>query len=535
VVECREKHFRRITRILFALVLCGCVTSDPNAGAHRQGDKAARGEAEKRRMIEERRPIWISEDAAGSETVIGSEPPASGADSRGTVDGNDVPPQPDSAQAPPLELYSLAPRPDGEARLEIAERLDEPDPAIPEGGSGSAGDPHEESNEPTPAAAPPPSPATAAVAQAASGQGASAASSQRTASVSAGSRPTASTSAPSAPTTIPSAAPHPAVDGPTNEGQNLNGQSLSARSREVPVDNASREAGLLEYTIPWSADGFSLVLNGLGWIYLGSVPGDPDEVVYQSRSYSATDTIFLFRTAKPGEYRLLFQFQDLKTGVPHNIEVSLSLVDAIAGASNPYVRGTIPGDYRKAVSLLAEKRFQEALYEYIAAFREGDEAAASAIGSLAVGAGEYATGASYWKRVMKSQNPQTRARGTIGYTDAVIRGALSDPIPVPDLVNGGSAIPADLLNSAAGFLGSRGELDKAITLYEHLIALYPENVTDKLLFTLARLYETESPRRDERKALAYYKKILEAYPLSEYWGEAQERIRYIERHYIHIR
>jgi hypothetical protein len=57
----------------------------------------------------------------------------------------------------------------------------------------------------------------------------------------------------------------------------------------------------------------------------------------------------------------------------------------------------------------------------------------------------------------------------------VIRGALSDPIPVPDLVNGGQRdFPRSLLNSAAGFLGSRGELDKAITLYEHLIALYPE-------------------------------------------------------------
>jgi hypothetical protein len=58
---------------------------------------------------------------------------------------------------------------------------------------------------------------------------------------------------------------------------------------------------------------------------------------------------------------------------------------------------------------------------------------------------------------------------------------------------------------------------------------------DRLLLFLGRLYDLESPLRDEKAALDYYTRLVEQYPGSLYWEEANRRARYIRRHFFQIR
>jgi hypothetical protein len=58
---------------------------------------------------------------------------------------------------------------------------------------------------------------------------------------------------------------------------------------------------------------------------------------------------------------------------------------------------------------------------------------------------------------------------------------------------------------------------------------------DELLWTLARLFESDFPGRSIKKSHAFYKRLMEEYPDSVHWDEAAERRAYIERFYIDIR
>jgi len=58
---------------------------------------------------------------------------------------------------------------------------------------------------------------------------------------------------------------------------------------------------------------------------------------------------------------------------------------------------------------------------------------------------------------------------------------------------------------------------------------------DRLLLFLGRLHDLGSPLRDEKAALGYYTRLVEEYPGSLYWEEANRRARYIRRHFFQIR
>ncbi len=58
---------------------------------------------------------------------------------------------------------------------------------------------------------------------------------------------------------------------------------------------------------------------------------------------------------------------------------------------------------------------------------------------------------------------------------------------------------------------------------------------DKLLFTLAELYEKDRPSRDLKKAMAYYERLVLIYPNSPDAKRAAERAEYINKNFLKIR
>ncbi|HPQ00527.1 MAG TPA: hypothetical protein PLK03_06600 [Termitinemataceae bacterium] len=74
----------------------------------------------------------------------------------------------------------------------------------------------------------------------------------------------------------------------------------------------------------------------------------------------------------------------------------------------------------------------------------------------------------------------------------------------------------------------------ALDLLNQMYASYPAG-TDEALWLMGQIFETQGPQRDIKKAYDAYKRLLEEFPTSSRYDEAQRRMRYIERFYFNIR
>ena len=88
---------------------------------------------------------------------------------------------------------------------------------------------------------------------------------------------------------------------------------------------------------------------------------------------------------------------------------------------------------------------------------------------------------------------------------------------------------------AAERLSEAGGCAAAAGILEDYIESHSGDELDKPLLILAGYYEDCAEIRDERRAVEFYRQIVDYYPISIYYNDARERIRYLERQYIYIR
>ena len=65
-----------------------------------------------------------------------------------------------------------------------------------------------------------------------------------------------------------------------------------------------------------------------------------------------------------------------------------------------------------------------------------------------------------------------------------------------------------------------------------------QNITaesDEILWLYGQSFEANSPSRNIRSAINYYRRLLQEYPQSRFGSDAQRRIAYLERFYLNIR
>ncbi len=91
------------------------------------------------------------------------------------------------------------------------------------------------------------------------------------------------------------------------------------------------------------------------------------------------------------------------------------------------------------------------------------------------------------------------------------------------------------LRTASERLAAAGDCAGAAELIRYGIEKLSWDELDYFYFTLAFLYENCTEIRDERAAAEYYKKIVDSYPISNYWLTAKDKLIYLERNFIHIR
>jgi TolA-binding protein len=80
---------------------------------------------------------------------------------------------------------------------------------------------------------------------------------------------------------------------------------------------------------------------------------------------------------------------------------------------------------------------------------------------------------------------------------------------------------------------AEGEFRKALVSFERVIREGKDaDICAEAIFHLAKTYEEAPQVRSFHKALYWYKKLIEEYPLSIWTPQAKERKEYIERHYM---
>jgi hypothetical protein len=234
--------------------------------------------------------------------------------------------------------------------------------------------------------------------------------------------------------------------------------------------------------------------RGTGWVYLGEL-GSRRGLTYDSRRLDQDGQSFIFRAEAVGTYALKFYKQDFIRDYILNDYVQVIVGEASDSAGlgwfNPPVdRGRV----------IAEPRWPPI---------EGDPAAEPPAPTRPVISDDGI-----------APVPQATASGIP---------AQSPPqeLPSPDMN------PAEYVNQARQEYDA-GRVDSALSILDQLKQQFAV-LTDEALWLYAQLLEANSPNRDIRLALEYYRILIREYPQSPRVPEAQQRISYLERYYFNLR
>jgi hypothetical protein len=243
--------------------------------------------------------------------------------------------------------------------------------------------------------------------------------------------------------------------------------------------------------------------SGSGWVYLGETSGQKG-VAYSSHRLEKEGQSFTFIAEKSGAYALKFYKQDFIRDYTLNDYVQVIVTPTASTA------GVSAGGYTaiNRGSVVAEPRWPSAEQE----------------ASRAGGAGAAAP------------PPVTPARDAAAQSAEV---AASAPPVAADAgeasVNATPATPDQFLKNAQAEFDAKNYA-AVVSIMEQFRAQYPNGADggDEAWWLYAQACEANSPAKDIKTARYFYQRIVNEYPFSDHHSNAQKRISYIDRYYIHI-
>jgi tetratricopeptide (TPR) repeat protein len=299
--------------------------------------------------------------------------------------------------------------------------------------------------------------------------------------------------------------------------------------------------------------------RGTGWVYLGELGSRPG-IVYGSRRLDPQGQSFIFRAEAPGTYGLKFYRQDFIRDYVLNDHVQVIVGEppeaAAMGWFNPAIdRGRV----------VAEPRWPSALEEAEALGRNSGagtaegrdpqggtgraQSAAEVLGGTGAvpdqaqagpqGGTGRAQGAAEAQGGSEARDPAEAAPDTAAPQSlAAVPGGAAPAVEGPAPEDPRDAGPENL--GPGDYPGrareefEAGRVASAISILDQFRERYPSG-SDEAWWLYGQFYEANSPSRDIRAALDYYRRLVREYPQSPRYNEARRRIAYLERYYINIR
>ena len=239
--------------------------------------------------------------------------------------------------------------------------------------------------------------------------------------------------------------------------------------------------------------------SGRKWIFLGETEAtSPPVVRFVNRTFSGDDTLFSVQAKNPGKTVLHFYRQDALENTYIDDYVAVEVLDEKTVGTNEHVRA-------------AEIAFGKSASAEDAA---SSPAAAGLSDGSSAGEGE------------RTVSAASRPAAATGVSAA---GVETDS----DATQKKSA-EAEQLYAAAQKAFEEKRYEDSLTSLQEYEAVAGED-SDKALILRARVYESDSEKRNIKAALEAYEKIVDFFPESVFWDEAKRRSTYLRRFYFDIR
>jgi hypothetical protein len=252
--------------------------------------------------------------------------------------------------------------------------------------------------------------------------------------------------------------------------------------------------------------------RGAGWVYLGEF-GSRRGIAYDSRRLESEGQTFVFRAEQAGTYVLKFYRQDFIRDYILNDYVQVIVGEApdasgIGWFSPPADRGRVVAEPRWPLIEDAAASSPAAVPQSPAA-----EPFLSALSPPADSPPE-------------TESPEPPVGVSTG------RETLTSPPAAPPETPPDEDPGAYVRKAREEY--EAGRAGPALSILDRFKELYPFG-TDEAWWLYGQLFEANSPSRDIRLALDYYRRLISEYPQSPRVPEARRRIAYLERYYFNLR
>lgn len=328
---------------------------------------------------------------------------------------------------------------------------------------------------------------------------------------------------PKAPTAAPATAKSPAPEkatAPEPAEQPGIWEAEPTAPSIVPIDAAKPAAAPSRETRLERGQALEVWYPGTGWVFLGDASAQ-NGLRYESRKLDGGDTLFTFRALRPGDYILTFSKFDVLKDEFFSDALAVSVADE-TGKPSDRVRAP---DYR------AQPAAQPI------------DAPVAAAGG-ATGGTARAPSPSSARDAQLVDEPAIRSPIPLATEGAASDNAARAPgaqTPAASAVSAKPALqedvsalaPADILARSQAALAS-GDGARAIALLDAFFVRATDGL-DEGWFLRGQAYEANGPARDIRKAMDAYRTVVDAFPESSRWAEADARARYLKQFYQSIR
>ena len=243
--------------------------------------------------------------------------------------------------------------------------------------------------------------------------------------------------------------------------------------------------------------------SGRKWIFLGETEAtSPPVVRFVNRTFSGDDTLFSVQAKNPGKTVLHFYRQDALENTYIDDYVAVEVLDEKAAGTNEHVRA-------------AEIAFGKSA--------SAEDAADSGAGSgLSSDAGKIAG------------NLPSALQTAVAKVSAAGQAQSAQNVQSSNGISEKDSAEAEQIYTAAQKAFEEKRYQDSLTSLTEYEASAGED-SDKALILRARVYESDSDKRNIKAALEAYEKIVNFFPESVFWDEAKRRSTYLRRFYFDIR
>ncbi len=282
-------------------------------------------------------------------------------------------------------------------------------------------------------------------------------------------------------------------------------------------------------------ENLEVVYPGSGWIYMGSL-SEYNNLASRGRKLGATDTKYTLLAKEAGTQIHHFYKVDNLTGEYIDDYLEVTVLDKKGSSKTtvtaPEYQAFIPPKAeRPAKASVSEKDNSTEAVTTIIENTDASEKSETETDSPVI---EQNTG----RTLVTEDLSKNESNDSISMsTDDTFASSLDDVISIDEDYSEYSQE-----NNLQNAIDTNSLLENAIILYNDkkyqeanlLLSEFFEYSTDRIdegLFLQGQIYEAESPVKDIKKSIENYEALIKNYPSSEYWNDANKRIKYLRRFY----